>query len=113
MVTELLCPFPVAAVSIPRGCRIQLPQTGWLQTTEIYSFHDSQGRSTKSTRQRALLSGEAPGEGRSLPSSPCWLPAILGTAWLWMCHSSLCLRCHVGFSLRIPSSVSRDGRHWI
>lgn len=47
----------------------QCPGAEWPQTTEILSFHNSQGQSAESMRQRGLaLSTGSGGEGCSLPS---------------------------------------------
>ena len=80
------------------GLLQSIPQTGWLKTTEMYSFTVVEAGSPKSQCWPGCTASKE--EASFLSSSSFWWPqAFLG---LWTHHSNLCLCLHMAF---IPVSL--------
>lgn len=96
-------------VSIPEGCHDEGPRTGCLQTREICSPMLPEVRSLESRRQQCMSPPKALGEAPSCLFQPWGLLAILALLGLQLCHSDLCVRCPMAFSLCTCVSVSLNG----
>lgn len=75
-----------------QGCRNNLPQSGQLETREIYSLTVQATRCQKSRCQPCWVLWGSKGEtAPGLSSSFQWLLTILDIPWLWQRHSKFCL----------------------
>ena len=103
---HLLYLLSVAAV-------MNLPQNGWLTTTEMYSLIILETWSPKSKHCWSHpLSGGSRGESiLAFANAACSL-AIHGFLGFWPHHSHLCFCLHAAFSVSIFSSVCLLQRHF-
>ena len=87
------------------GCYIQVAQTGWLKTPEIYSLTALGARVWTQGVGRAMSSLKPVGQGESSLASPSfwWPQAYLG---LWQHHPSICPHPHMAFSLCVRVQIS-------